>query len=192
MKRILFLGLVVIVAVSLWSAAYGTDNGKATGRVITGSAQAITKAALPNIADRSVDFDGNGTIDYQILTRILVTKYTGLMEGYATGLIQSAEDLATNTARAFLTGTFWGTVGGSEPGAMTFINTLVTDRSNPALWVITTRAVVVEGSGSGGLEGISGYGAYTLSGPPNGPFVGDSTWTFRFSNASGTAFLASP
>jgi hypothetical protein len=166
--------------------------GKEPGRVISGPVQSTSKVALPNIADRNVDFDGDGSVDYQIQTRLLVTKYTGVMEGYATVLVTCGEDLQAKIAPATLTATFWGTVGDSEPGAMTFTGTLVSDRRNPAEWVISSRLVVVEGTGSGGLEGVTGYGVAVLKGPPVGPFLGDQNWAFRFGNASGVAFLASP
>jgi hypothetical protein len=189
-KRLLLLVLALMLAVGLWSAAYGKDNGN-TGKTISGPVEQSSKVALPNIADRSVDFDGNGSIDYQILTRHLVTKYTGIMNGYGTVLLTATDDLNTKMARAFAHGTFWGTVGDSEPGAMTFFGSLVTDKSNP-VWVISARYTVVEGSGSGGLEGITGYGISNLTGPGGGPYSGDANWWLRFSNASGTAFLASP
>jgi len=177
----LFLILALIVSLT------GCIVPAAQGPTISGSVTETSQAALPNVADRNVDFDGDGVNDYQIMTRLLVTKVTGVMEGYRGCTLTSTEDLHTHIARATFTATFWGTVGDSKPGAMTYIGTLVTDKSNPAQWVITGRNVVVEGSGSGGLEGITGYGVSIAKGPAAGPFAGDSKWEFRFSSVATTA-----
>jgi hypothetical protein len=173
MKRLLLVGLAVIGLLL-------TACLVPAGRTISGPVEQISKAALPNIADRSVDFNTppDGVVDYQILTRHLVSQYTGVMKGYGTVLLTGTDDLNTKMTRAFAQGTFWGTVGDSKPGAMTFFGSLVTDKTNSNLWVINSRYTVVEGSGSGGLEGITGHGVSNLTGPGTGPYVGDANWSF--------------
>lgn len=188
MKRMLLLGLVVIVALSLWSAAYGNEPS----RTISGSSQFTSVTIMPYIADRLVDLDGDGTNDYRIRTGLQMVTSTGLMNGTFTGYFTNTLDLRTLIQRGNTTFTFWGTVGDSEPGTMTTTTNAILDASNPALLKFKSKPVVVAGSGSGGLEGITGLGVVQDEFPPAGPFVLTADMEFRFSNASGTAFLASP
>ena len=200
MKRLLLVALAVMVAVGVWSAAYGNEPS----RVISGTAAGVTKVVGPSEAVYLYDFSTppDGVNDYEIRTRLQVTKLTGVIEGMTSGPFTSTLDIPTNISRYSMVYTFWGRVGGSEPGVMTIIGTGFADRSKyyeppvgpkPGGVVTLVRYTVVEGSGTGGLEGISGHGTVRGEGPsPAGPFVGTANWEFRFSNASGTAFLASP
>jgi hypothetical protein len=148
------------------------------GRTISGPAE-FEATVVDVIADSYVDLDDDGVDDLRITTRRLVLEYTGVVEGTGIGLMTITQDLDTNIARASTILTFYGRVGDSEPGTMTIIGTLISDRSGPIYKAQGTK-VVVEGSGLAGLEGICGGGSYQVEGPPGGPFTATADYEFRF------------
>src|SRR3972149_5939203 len=131
MKRLLLLVLAVIAAASLWSAAYGADNGKEPGRVISGTGAVVVKVVPTSEVEKFIDFSTppDGINDYRVVTQLRVAKYTGVLEGMASGPFTSTFDLTTNIARYSALYTFWGTVGGSEPGTMSVILSGFSDAS---------------------------------------------------------------
>src|SRR3990172_7037465 len=107
MKRLLLVALAVMVAVGVWSAAYGNEPSK----VISGTVDIVSKTQTPYVYEKSVNFDGIGRDDYSIRVSCVMAKYTGLMEGYGTNLLTTTRDLLTGNSRGSGTMTFWGTVG---------------------------------------------------------------------------------
>lgn len=174
--------LISVILLSTIIAATGLPivvSKDGQGRTIKGSvASKVTLVQV--IADNYVDLDGDGVDDLRITTRLLVATHTGVMEGTSTVVQTITEDLHTNIARATATNNFYGKIGDSEPGALTSITTLISDRSDPNLYKFYGSMAVVEGSGLGGLEGICGGGGYQGAGPPAGPFTVTSHYEFRF------------
>lgn len=181
-STILLASFAAVVSPSIASNDDDDDKDKTKGKVISGPSSASTSVpcSAPDVDCIAVRTVGN----LEITTRILVTTYTGVLEGTAVSMQTITENTDADTTFATATGTFTGTVGDSEPGAFSMTVTLTSDRS---AWRAGTgpitfegKVVVIEGSGQGGLEGICGGGFFEGSGPP---FVSTSNYEFRFGDA---------
>jgi len=161
-KRVLFLLATVSVLVLLMPAcivpvATPTPIPTPVGKTISGVGDYVTIAIGDPIVSRTFDVNGDGKDD-TVQTRLSACRHYGVLEGYIVWQGTRTTDGATGITRATATGTFWGKVGDSAPGTMTLTNTSSTDPATlPPGATSTVRQVVVEGSGSGGLEGISGF-----------------------------------
>ncbi len=176
------IGVAGIAIVSLSYAAPGTK-----GRIISGSASNEVFAPClfdqNPIMNRTVDFDGDGTDDFILRTcQIISDWYEGVVLGTATGVQQYTINLNTGSSDFTNYLTFTGTVGDSEPGTMTLISTGSLDVSEFPILSWKGTHVVLEGSGSGGLEGICGGGTYEggRPGPPGTPAITNFECEFRF------------
>lgn len=180
-KRHLATLLISVILISTIIAAVGLPivaSGGEQGRTVSGPAE-FEATIVDVIADSYVDTDGDGVDDLRITTRRLVLEYTGVLDGTGIALMTITQDLHTNIARASTIINYYGRVGDSEPGAMTMIVTLISDRSGP-IYKAHGSIVAVEGTGVGGLEGICGGGTYQVEGPPAGPFTATAYYEFRF------------
>ena len=133
-----------------------------------------TTFANPDIAQRT---QGN----LVILSRYSLSTYVGSLQGTTVALQTVVrDDVVEKKAFQTNTGHFWGTLEGFEPGSFSFIVHNVVDRSGcpcpPGLAPFEAKFVVVEGTGSGGLEGICGGGTLKTAGTPST----DYDYTFRF------------
>ena len=185
--------ILVFASISLVvpSIASDDDSDESNGVIVSGSASTrgtifCFTGADPEpdcIKDRKVDLDDDGVFDLRVTTRQLVSEFLegSVLVGKFVGVQTIWEDLHTNVAHAEFTGTFAGTVGDSEPGTMTLVSTLVSDRSRaPEFFSFDFSTIVLEGSGIGGLEGICGGGTGHGEGPP---FASSSQYEFRFGDA---------
>ena len=183
-KRRLATFLISVILVSTIMSTVGQPivvPVEGRDRVICCSGQSDSEAIIVDVmADKYIDLDGDGVDDVRVTTRRLIVEFTGVMDGTATGLQTIHQDLHTNRARATNIFTFYGRVGTSEPGAMTIIFTRTSDRSDPNLYKFDGTMVVIEGSGLGGLEGISGGGFSLGEGPAAGPFTITARYDFHF------------
>lgn len=194
MKKVIRISTIVIIFSALLIATIATISlsyaGQGTqGKVISGSASILTTAPCRSepetcIMDRLVDLDGDLVDDYLMTTRQVLHTVTGILEGMGFGTQTITQDLNTNKAYARSLDTFTGTVGDSEPGSFSWVTTFVSDRSQaPDLIQWEGNIVIVEGSGTGGLEGICGGGTYQGSGNAIDGFISTSNYEFRFGDA---------
>lgn len=115
-----------------------------------------------------------------VLSRYALSTYGGSLQGKTLTLQTVVRDdpvgFQTNT------GHFWGTLEGSKPGSFSFIVHNVVDRTDcpcpPGLAPFEAKFVVVEGTGSGALEGICGGGTLKTDGTPFA--ATEYNYTFRF------------
>ena len=137
--------------------ALGASGGGQAGGEITATgfqiATASTTIAAPTLGDLSI------TLRYVVLA------FTGSLEGTAVNQQSIVrDDVVQKKSFVTATGTFFGTLEGSEPGSFSFIVHNVIDRSAcpcpPGITPSAGKFVVVEGTGSGGLEGICGGGTF--------------------------------
>ena len=114
--------------------------------------------------------------DLVILSRYSLSTYAGSLQGTTLALQTVVRDDAVEK-KAFQTNTgfFWGTLEGFEPGSFSFIVHNVVDRSNLPATPFEAKFVVVENTGSGGLEGICGGGILKTVGAGT-----EYDYTFRF------------
>ena len=152
----------------------GQPRAAGAGAEIRAIGTLTTTFPSPDIAQRT---QGN----LVIFSRYAVTTYTGSLEGTTVTLQTTVrDDVVEKKAFQTNTGHFWGRLDGLEPGSFSFIVHNVVDRSlcpcPPGLLAQEVKFVVVEGTGSGGLEGICGGGTLKTAGTPST----DYDYTFRF------------
>jgi hypothetical protein len=145
----LILPTACLVEIGQPKAADAGEQRRAIGTL-------TTMFPSPDIAQRTQG-------DLFILSRYAVNTYLGSLEGTTVALQTVVrDDVVEKKAFHTNTGIFWGTLDGFEPGSFSFIVHNVVDRSGcpcpPGLTPFEGKFVVVEGTGSGGLEGICGSG----------------------------------
>ena len=150
-----------------------------TGGIVRGETT-LRSFSGANIVERFIDLDGDGEDDLRIRARTFLQDLTGILEGQSVAQSIVRRDLQALTTSQAITVVFSGTVGDSEPGTMTWINTVVADLSDPDNFTFKGRIVVIEGSGHDGLEGICGGGTTLGQGPAGGPFSAESDFAFAF------------
>jgi len=158
----LILSTASLVTIAQPRAASAGGETKAVGTL-------TTTFANPDIAQAT---QGN----LVILSRYSLSTYVGSLQGTTVALQTVVRDDAVEK-KAFQTNTglFWGTFEGFEPGSFSFIVHNVVDRSNLPATPFQAKFVVVEGTGSGGLEGICGGGILKTVGAGT-----EYDYTFRF------------
>jgi len=151
-----------MVAIALTTLALG-GHAPALGGPGSGGAE-ITATGF-QIATASTTIAQPTLGDLSLTLRYVVIAFTGSLEG--TTVNQQSivrDDVVEKKSFITVTGTFFGTLNGSEPGSFSFIVHNVVDRSGcpcpPAVTPSQGKFVVVEGTGSGGLEGICGSGTF--------------------------------
>ena len=149
--------LALSVAFSIASLVAVQPRAAGAGAEIKAVGTLTTVIPSPDIAQRTQG-------DLSIISRYSVSTYTGSLQG-STVALQTVvrDDVVEKKAFQTNTGVFWGTLDGFEkPGSFSFIVHLVADRSGcpcpPGSAPFEAKFVVVEGTGSGGLEGICGGG----------------------------------
>ncbi len=182
-KNLLLLATVALLAL-LMPACIVPAVTPTPSKTISGVGDYVTIAIGDPIVSRTFDVNGDGKDD-TIQTRLSACRHYGVLEGYIVWQGTRVTDGATGITRATATFTFWGKVGDSAPGTMTLTNTSSTDPATlPPGATSTVRQVVVEGSGSGGLEGVSGFGVgQGQSAPrPGATVTVPSGWSYGWLN----------
>ena len=158
------IALILLTAALL---AIGQSNGTVDRAEITanGTFKSVPSA---NIAQQTVG-------DLVILSRYSVNSFTGSLVGTSVSLQTIARDDVTEK-KAFQTNTasFWGTLNGLDGGFSTVAH-VVADRSQCVLGVpcpaslipLEGKLVIIEGTGTGELEGICGGGSLKSLVPPD-------------------------
>jgi len=158
------IALILLTAALL---AVGQSNGTVDRAEITANG---TFKSVPstNIAQQTVG-------DLVILSRYSVNSFTGSLVGTSVSLQTIARDDVTEK-KAFQTNTasFWGTLNGLNGGFSTIAH-VVADRSQCVLGVpcpaslipLEGKLVIIEGTGTGELEGICGGGSLKSLVPPD-------------------------
>ena len=158
------IALILLTAALL---AIGQSNGTVDRAEITanGTFKSVPSA---NIAQQTVG-------DLVILSRYSVNSFTGSLAGTSVSLQTIARDDVTEK-KAFQTNTasFWGTLNGLNGGFSTIAH-VVADRSQCVLGVpcpaslipLEGKLVIIEGTGTGELEGICGGGSLKSLVPPD-------------------------
>ena len=163
----------------------------ATSIALILSTAGLMTIAQPRTADAGAEIKAVGTLtttllnpdiaqrtqgNLVVLSRYALSTYGGSLQGKTltlqTVVREDPVGFQTNT------GQFWGTLEGFEPGSFSFIVHNVVDRSNLPATPFEAKFVVVEGTGSGGLEGICGGGTLKTDGTPGA--ATEYAYTFRF------------
>ncbi|MCS4537798.1 MAG: DUF3224 domain-containing protein [Thaumarchaeota archaeon] len=171
-RNAFIIGIGVILLMASLAAMNSLNVAAASGGEIRATGTESTVIVSPDIAQRT-----QGDLD--IRSRYAVSTYTGSLVGTAVSVQNIARDDVVEK-KAFQTNTasFWGTFNGKS-GSFAYIIHIVTDRSAcpcpPGLIPFEYRLVVVEGTGTGGFEGICGGGTGTR---PSG--IGPSSYDFTF------------
>ncbi len=182
MKRLLIVVLAVVAMLSLASASAVFGASKTISGVGTG-----TTGSIATISTSTFDVNFDGVPD-TVTTSVAWCRHYGVLDGYiswnSTRTTLGTATGAPGFSRSTNIGTFWGKVGDSAPGTMTITNTGVRDPSFVAPLMSEFRQVVVEGSGSGGLEGVSGFGVgQGQSAPrPGATVTVPSGWSYGWLN----------
>ncbi|MCL5318812.1 MAG: DUF3224 domain-containing protein [Thaumarchaeota archaeon] len=165
---LLLAGITMIgPSIAAGSSAKESEKVRATGTV--------PSTIIDVIADKTVG-------DLKFTTQRTLATYTGDIQGTQTGFATLTGNSTSKIANTLSTQSFKGTIAGRS-GTFAAIQTLISDRSNPSLYVFKGTFTVVESSGQEGLEGICGGGTLMGSGPPTGPFTTTYDYTFRFGDA---------
>lgn len=145
----------------------------------------------PRAAGAGAEINAVGTLTTTILnttdiaqtpfvqSRYALNIYSGPLQGTTLALQTVVRDDAVEQQKAFQTniGQFWGTLEGLK-GSFSFIVHNVVDRSHLPATPFEAKFVVVEGTGSGQLEGICG-GGLIKTGDLDDPGT-HYNYTFRF------------
>ena len=148
-------------------------NAAGTGGAEIRATGTFTSAFSPNIASHT---QGN----LLLFSRYAVSTYAGSLQGTTSSLqMFTQDDVTEKKTFARTDGVFWGTLDGKK-GTFAFGFHFVVDRSAcpcpPGANTFEGMFVVIEGTGTGELEGICGSG--TFNGRTGQPTVYD--YTFRF------------
>lgn len=170
---ILLLGGIAAIGPSLAADGPAIEKNKVRAK------GALTSVVIDTIADKTVG-------DLKFTTRRLLSTYSGDVQGRTTGLQIITENTTEKIANIVTPVSFTGTIDG-RTGTFAATVTLISDRSDPSLYVFKGTFTVIEGSGQEGLEGICGGGTTLGSGPPAGPFTTNYDFTFRFGDACNSA-----
>lgn len=164
-----YKALAIGAAASIVSLVIVQPRPAGAGAEIKAVGALTTTFLNPDIASRTQG-------DLMILSRYALSTYGGPLQGTTLALQTVVRDDAVEK-KAFQTniGQFWGTLEGFEPGSFSFITHNVVDRSNLPATQFEAKFVVVEGTGSGGLEGICGGGTLRTVGAGT-----EYNYTFRF------------
>ena len=165
--------LALSVVFSIASLVTVQPRAAGAGAEIKAVGTLTTIIPTPNIAERTQDI-------LLIISRYAVNTYAGDLQGRSVALQTVVrDDVVEKKTFQTNTGTFWGTLDGSELGSFSFISHLVADRSVPGSAPFEANFVVVEGTGRGGLEGICGGGLIKTE-DVGGTVVTVYNYTFRF------------
>lgn len=158
---------VALILLTAGLLAIGQSNGTVDRAEITASGT-FTSVPSANIGQQTVG-------DLVILSRYSVNSFTGSLAGTSVSLQTIARDDVTEK-KAFQTNTasFWGTLNGLNGGFSTVAH-VVADRSQCFLGIpcpaslipLEGKLVIIEGTGTGELEGICGGGSLKSLVPPD-------------------------
>ena len=167
------IALILLTAALL---AIGQSNGTVDRAEITANGT-FTSVPSADIGQQSVGdcSSAQPTHCLDILSRYSVNSFTGSLAGTSVSLQTIARDDVTEK-KAFQTNTasFWGTLNGLNGGFSTIAH-VVADRSQcvrnvtcpPSLIPLEGKLVLIEGTGTGELEGICGGGSLKSLDPPD-------------------------
>jgi hypothetical protein len=160
--------LLLAMLAPTFASARADDKGiHATGTVSTTVAYVAGTAVV-----------GGSTV----LTRAVVSVYSGTLSGTSTALQQRISNALTSETASYAE--FTGTLAGSTSGTYASIITISGNTSGcpcpPGTITFSGTEIIVAGSGMGGLKGICGGGTFSGTGDPVNGFTTTYDLTFHF------------
>ena len=154
--------MAVVITVGVGSGGQAAaQNGQQRNR-IGGQIESDAQTVLSTVCDPA---------GHCVISTSAVNQWTGGLDGTTESRSVIALDQATGQASIQSFELFTGTVEGCGEGSFTMAGNITRLLSAPG----TGKLVVVEGSGSGQLQGISGRGTFSVT--PTGPASATSTFT---------------
>ena len=162
MTRWAATAMAVVITVGVGSAGQAAaDNGRQRNR-IDGQIESDSQTVLSSVCDPA---------GHCVISTSAVNQWIGGLDGATESRSVIALDQATGQASIQTFELFTGTVEGCGQGSFTMSAHITRLLSATG----TGRLTVVEGSGSGQLQGISGRGTFAVT--PTGPASATSTFS---------------